>query len=78
MCGRSTSTKTSFRVLFLYQTATNKDQKITLFKSTLEKIVKEELVFDNKDDLICSIIGKLPIELKGSITGSNTLYNIQN
>ena len=50
---------------------------MTIFKSTLQKILGQELVFENREELIGAIIIKLPLEVTGSVSSNSTLYNLQ-
>lgn len=77
VCNNTNSSDTTFRAFFLYSTSEKSDQKITLFQSTLEKILKQTITYTNKDNIIDFIIGKLPIQFSAAISASNTLYNIE-
>ncbi|XP_062593619.1 uncharacterized protein LOC134255116, partial [Saccostrea cucullata] len=78
VCKRTDSDKKSCRVNFLFSTKDKKDQKIVLFKSTLELILKTELDLNcTKEEITQKIIQLLPIQTKSCISKGNTLYNIQ-
>ncbi|KAJ8300230.1 hypothetical protein KUTeg_005733 [Tegillarca granosa] len=66
-----------FKVIFMYQTDKKEDQKITLFKNTISNIIKMDLDFNSKEDVIQFLVEKLPIQCTASITPNNTLYNIK-
>ncbi|XP_033731737.1 uncharacterized protein LOC117342277 [Pecten maximus] len=78
VCKATTSNLKSYRIAFLYSTEKAKDKKITLFKSTIEKILKVELdLEEQKSSLISVVVDKLPIRVRASISAGNNLYNIQ-
>ncbi|CAC5406345.1 unnamed protein product [Mytilus coruscus] len=74
-----TETKGSkyFKVVFMYKTEKKEDQKITLFKNTVANILKIEVFYNLKQELIQSLIEKLTIKCIASISANNALYNIK-
>ncbi|XP_033759143.1 uncharacterized protein LOC117341402 [Pecten maximus] len=64
VCKATTTNRKSYRIAFLYSTEKAKGKKITLFKSTIEKILNIELdPEEQKSSLISAVVGKLPIPI---------------
>lgn len=78
VCHRRESDQKSCRMNFLYTAKDKTDQKIVLFKTTLELILKTDLNLNEpKQNIIDKIIEPLPISTRACISKRNTLYNVQ-
>ncbi|XP_062620761.1 uncharacterized protein LOC134282379 [Saccostrea cucullata] len=76
LCGKeSNKSAKSYKVQFLYEVDGKKDNIVTLFQNTIEKIIKESADFDTKEDIISTIIEKLPIRFKAAIS-NNSFVNV--
>ena len=78
VCHRRESDQKSCRMNFLYTAKDKTDQKIVLFKTTLELILKTDLNLNEpKQNIIDKIIEFLPISTRACISKRNTLYYVQ-
>ena len=66
----------TFRVNFLFKRGEKKDLKTSVFKSMLEIILQEELIVDDKEELIQMLIMRLPIRFKSCVSANNMFYNV--
>lgn len=48
-----------------------RDNKITLFQGTIEKVLRQTIEFQTKDELIVQVVEKLPIPFTAAISNNN-------
>lgn len=48
-----------------------RDNKITLFQGTIEKVLRQTIEFQTKDESIVQVVEKLPIRFTAAISNNN-------
>ena len=74
--GHKKKAEKNIRVTFLFSTESKKDQKATIFKDTLQEIVKDKIPIESKAACLSVLLQKLPIVFKSQIPAWNTFPNI--
>ena len=74
--GHKKKAEKNIRVTFLFSTESKKGQKATIFKDTLQEIVKDKIPIESKAACLSVLLEKLPIVFKSQITARNTFSNI--
>ncbi|XP_078313431.1 uncharacterized protein LOC111105609 isoform X2 [Crassostrea virginica] len=74
--GHKKKAEKNIRVTFLFSTESKKDQKATIFKDTLQEIVKDKIPIESKAACSSVLLEKLPVVFKSQITARNTFSNI--
>lgn len=59
------------KIQFLYEVDGKRDNKITLFQGTIEKVLRQTIEFQTKDELIVQVVEKLPIRFTAAISNNN-------
>lgn len=67
----SNESSKSYKIQFLYEVDGKRDNKITLFKGTIEKVLRQTIEFQTKDELIVQVVEKLPIRFTAAISNNN-------
>uniref|UniRef100_K1REA1 Replication factor A C-terminal domain-containing protein n=1 Tax=Magallana gigas TaxID=29159 RepID=K1REA1_MAGGI len=67
----SNESSKSYKIQFLYEVDGKWDNKITLFQGTIEKVLRQTIEFQTKDELIVQVVEKLPIRFTAAISNNN-------
>lgn len=67
----SNESSKSYKIQFLYEVDGKSDNKITLFQGTIEKVLRQTIEFQTKDELIVQVVEKLPIRFRAAISNNN-------
>lgn len=67
----SNESSKSYKIQFLYEVDGKRDNKITFFQGTIEKVLRQTIEFQTKDELIVQVVEILPIRFTAAISNNN-------